>query len=81
MTSSQVRHMAVIFSSVIFSGLQAWFAMAAAFFRMPNAWTTSAGMISSPTPMGKFSWDLCVCAPQYRSAGTAISPIESCSIL
>ena len=40
----------------------------------------SPGMVSIPTPMGKFSWLRCVCAPQYLSAGTFTSPMESCSI-
>ena len=40
----------------------------------------SAGIVSMPTPISKFSWLLWVCAAQRRSAGTFISPIESCSI-
>ena len=55
-TSSQAWQMAASFSSVIFSGRSVWFAMAAAFFRMPKAWVISRGIVSMPTPMGKFSW-------------------------
>ena len=68
------------FSAVIFSGSSLWFARAAACFRMPKAWVISRGMVSMPTPMGKFSRLRCVCAPQYLSAGTRTSPMESCSI-
>ena len=70
MISSQARQMASRFSAVILSGRKAWLAMAAAFFRMPKAWMISCGMVSIPTPMGKFMQERCVCAPQYRSAGT-----------
>ena len=55
MISSQAFEMAVSFSSVIFSGRMAAFAMAAAFFRYPKARMISLGMVSRPTPMGKFS--------------------------
>ena len=80
-TSSQASEIAASFSSVILSGTSAWFAPAAAFFKMPNARMISAGMVSIPTPIGKFSWLRWVWAPQSRSAGTRTSPIESCSVL
>ena len=66
--------------SVIRLPASALLARAAAFFSMPNARTISRGMVSIPTPIGKFSLLRCVCAPQRRSAGTLTSPIESCSI-
>ncbi len=68
------------FSSVIFSGFKAWLARAAASFRIPNARTISSGMVSMPTPILKFSWLRSVWAAQYLSAGTFISPMESCSM-
>ena len=80
-TSSAACEIAASFSSVIFSGFKAWLARAAAFFRMPKARMISAGMVSIPTPIGKFSWLRSVCAAQYLSAGTFTSPMESCSIL
>ena len=40
----------------------------------------SRGIVSSPTPMGKLFRLRSVCAPQYLSAGTRTSPIESCSM-
>ena len=80
MTSSAACSMAESFSAVIFSGRRARLARAAAFFRMPNAWTISAGIVSMPTPIGKLLWLRSVCAPQYLSAGTRTSPIESCSM-
>ena len=61
-TSSQAASIAPSFSSVIFSGRRMWFARAAAFLRIPNAWTISSGMRS--VPMRKFSRLRCVCAPQ-----------------
>ena len=64
MTSSQAPLMAESFSSVIFSGFNSWFAMAAAFFRMPKAWVISRGMVSIPTPILKFSWLRSVWAAQ-----------------
>ena len=79
-TSSAAWEITVSFSPVIFSGFRTWFAMAAAFFRMPKAWMISRGMVSSPTPMGKLFRLRSVCAPQYLSAGTRTSPIESCSM-
>ena len=79
-TSSQAWEMAASFSSVIFSGLSSWLAMAAAFLRMPKAWVISRGMVSMPTPILKFSWLRSVWAAQYLSAGTRTSPIESCSM-
>ncbi len=80
MTSSQAWEMAASFSSVIFSGFREWLAMAAAFFSTPKAWVISRGMVSMPTPIRKFSWERSVCAPQYLSAGTLTSPMESCSM-
>ena len=80
MTSPAACSMAPSFSAVIFSGFRAWLALAAASLRIPKACMISAGMVSSPTPMGKFSWLRWVWAPQYLSAGTRTSPIESCSI-
>ena len=79
MISSQARQMASHFSAVIFSGFRAWLAMAAAFFSTPKACMISTGMVSIPTPMGKFVRERWVCAPQYRSAGTCTWPMESCS--
>ena len=79
-TSSEAWEMAASFSSVIFSGLSSWLAMAAAFLRMPKAWVISRGMVSMPTPILKFSWLRSVWAAQYLSAGTRTSPIESCSM-
>ena len=79
MTSSAACSMAASFSSVIFSGRRARLARAAAFLRMPKAWMISAGIVSMPTPMGKLLWLRSVCAPQYLSAGTRTSPMESCS--
>ena len=79
-TSSQAALMASIFSSVIFSGRRAWLAIESAFFRMPKAWMISAGIVSMPTPISKFSRLLWVWAAHRRSAGTFISPIESCSM-
>ena len=55
MISSQAFEMAESFSPVIFSGQMAALAMAAAFFRYPKARMISLGMVSRPTPMGKFS--------------------------
>ena len=54
--------------------------MAAAFLRIPNACVISRGIVSIPTPISKFSWLRSVCAPHNLSAGTFISPIESCSM-
>ena len=79
-TSSQAQQMASNFSSVIFSRFSLWFATAAAFFKTPKAWIISDGIVSIPTPMGKFRQERWVCAAQYLSAGTRTSPIESCSI-
>ena len=52
---------------------------AAAFFRSPSARTISRGITSNP--MLKWCSERSVCAPQYLSARTSISPIESDSIL
>ena len=54
------------------------FASAAAFFSTAKARMISIGMRSFP--IGKFSRLRCVCAPHSLSAGTFISPRESCSI-
>ena len=81
MTSSQACDIASSFSWVILSGTSFALAWAAAFFRIPNAWIISLGIVSTPTPISKFWWLLCVCAPQSLSAGTLTSPMESCSIL
>ena len=80
-TSSHAAEIAFSFSCVILDGTMAALAIAAAFFRIPKAWIISDGIVSIPTPIWKFSMLLCVCAPQSLSAGTLISPIESCSIL
>ncbi len=53
-------------------------ACAAAFFRVAKARMTSTGIVCPP--MGKFSWLRCVWAPHKASAGTRISPMESCSM-
>src|ERR1700752_2967617 len=47
---------------------------------MPKALISSLGIVSLPAPAWKYLRDLCVCAPQYRSDGTAMSPIVSFSI-
>ena len=52
-----------------------WLAMAAACFKMPKARRSSSGIRS--VPILKFSWLRWVWAPQYRSAGTRISPMLS----
>ncbi len=54
--------------------------MAQAFLRMPNARTTSSGMRSLGPPIEKWCSERCVCAPQYRSAGTTIGPMLSDSV-
>ena len=51
---------------------------AAAFFRMANALIISSGMC--PSPIRKLSFERCVCAPQYLSAGTSTGPIVSFSM-
>ena len=78
--SSHAREMAAHFSSVMRCGTSARFASAAAFFNMAKARRISSGIVSWPAPAGKFRRLRSVCAPQYLSAGTAISPMESCSI-
>ena len=55
-------------------------ALAAAVFNRPKAWVISRGMVSTPVPMGKFSWLRWVWAPQYLSAGTRTSTMESCAM-
>ena len=72
--------MSAHFSALIFSGFSARFARAAACFSSPKARMISRGMVSIPMPMGKCSRLRSVCAPQYLSAGTRTSPMESCSI-
>lgn len=54
--------------------------VAAAPFRMPNALTMGGGMRSWGWFILKFSSDRSVCAPQYLSAGTWISPNASLSV-
>ena len=62
--SSQTRPIRAHFSALIRAGSSSRLAMAAAFFRTANARMISAGIVSIPTPMGKFSCERCVCAPQ-----------------
>ena len=62
--SSAAAQMAPHFSAVMAVGHRRAFVMAAAFFRMPNAWMISVGMGSRPCPIGKFSKLRWVCAPQ-----------------
>ncbi len=52
---------------------------AEASLRIPMARITERGMMSSP--MAKWTSDRAVWAPQYRSAGTSMGPIESVSVL
>ena len=52
-TSSAACSISLHFSSVIFSGISCRLALAAAFFRIPNARMISSGIVSCPTPMGK----------------------------
>src|SRR5688572_31148285 len=47
---------------------------------MPKALISSLGIVSRPAPAWKYLRDLCVCAPQYRSDVTAMSPMVSFSI-
>ena len=54
--------------------------MAAAFFRTAKAWTISMG-IDPAGPILKLFFDRSVCAPQYLSDGTLISPMVSFSVL
>src|SRR5262249_7857796 len=56
----------------------AWFALAAAFFRMAYAVIISRGMRS--WPMLKCSSERCVCAPHSLSAGTLTTPRLSISL-
>ena len=53
-------------------------ARAAACLSWAKARMMPTGCVS--VPMGKFSSERCVCAPHKASAGTRISPIESCSM-
>ena len=56
-------------------------AWAAAFFRMPIAFTTSWGIRSTPGhPMEKWWMERSVWAPQYLVASTSMAPIESVSV-
>lgn len=57
------------------------FTVAAAPFRIPNARMTGGGIRSCGWLILKFSSDRSVCAPQYLSAGTWISPKASVSVL
>src|SRR5690606_7612541 len=52
-------------------------ACAAAFFSRPSARTIGRVQRKRSTPIAKLSSERCVCAPQYRSAGTWTVPIES----
>ena len=79
-TSAAALVTAASFFSVIFSGLSSWLALAAAPLSIPKAFIISSGIVSSPTPIRKLLRLLSVCAPQYLSAGTLTSPIESCSV-
>ena len=45
---------------------------------MPKARTRGGGMVS--IPMSKWCRERAVCAPQYRSEGTSISPMLSLSM-
>jgi len=56
------------------------FTVAAAPFRIPNARTIGGGIRSCGWLILKFSRDLSVCAPQYLSDGTFISPKASLSV-
>ena len=78
--SSHALEMAAHFSSVMRCGTSERLASAAAFFSTAKARRISSGIVSCPAPAGKFRRLRSVCAPQYLSAGTAISPMESCSI-
>ena len=69
------------FSAVIFAGFSSRFAWAAAFFSTAKARMISSGMGSLPAPIGKLFRLRSVWAPQYLSAGTFTSPMESCSVL
>lgn len=42
---------------------------------------TGSGILSLAPPILKFWYDLCVCAPQYLSFGTSMSPNASLSVL
>lgn len=55
--------------------------VAAAPFKIPNARTIGGGIRSCGWLIRKFSKDLSVCAPQYLSDGTWISPKASVSVL
>ena len=79
--SSAACRIASHFSAVIFAGFSSRFASAAAFFSTAKARIISSGMFSRPAPIGKLFRLRSVCAPQYRSAGTRTSPMESCSVL
>lgn len=57
------------------------FTVAAAPFRIPNALTIGGGIRSCGWLILKFSNDRSVCAPQYLSEGTWISPKASLSVL
>src|SRR5579872_6612026 len=55
-------------------------ARAQAFLRTPRALIISLGRVSRPAPALKWCSERSVCAPQYLSAATAISPIVSFSV-
>jgi hypothetical protein len=57
------------------------FTVAAAPLRIPKALMIGGGMRSWGWLMRKFSRERSVCAPQYLSAGTWISPKASLSVL
>ena len=57
------------------------FALAADFFKIPNALITGTGIRSRSPPILKFYKDRCVYAPQYLSAGTCNGPNVSDSSL
>src|SRR5262245_3208757 len=54
--------------------------IAAAFLRIPKARISSRGKRSRSPPIAKWWSERSVWAPQYRSAGTSIFPIESDSV-
>src|SRR5882724_4496424 len=78
MTSSAARTM----SSALSGGSwpSARLASAAHFLTMPNARMTGRPQRKRPRPIGKFSSERWVCAPQRWSAGTSTSPSASSSV-
>ena len=69
----------IVFALSLSSKPNSAFTFATDCFTIPSAQIISLGNRSPP--ILKFSNDRCVCAPQYLSAGTSISPILSFSIL